>query len=117
MQIYPEGNQLVAVLRNEYSTEEEERLVDQIVCEHGTLPEEDLYFALKPHSTNLGEIDLYALRGGEAQGVVNNPHGSFSCCGSATRWPVATSMPQSTTRCASAKTYRNEVVQALDRGR
>ena len=29
-----------------------------MVIENGTMPNDDLYFALKPGSTNLGEIDL-----------------------------------------------------------
>ncbi len=72
-----EGNRLVALLRNEYTLEEEERVVDQIVAEHGTLPREDLYFALRPHSLNLGEVDLRALIDGAPQAIVNNPDGRF----------------------------------------
>ncbi|MFO0997643.1 MAG: NADH:flavin oxidoreductase [Alphaproteobacteria bacterium] len=75
--VYREGNRLVALLRNEYTLEEEERVVDQIVAEHGTLPREDLYFALRPHSVNLGEVDFQALIGGAAQAVVNNREGRF----------------------------------------
>ena len=41
-EIYREGNKLVAVLRNEFTHEEEERLVDQIVVEFGTLPNDAL---------------------------------------------------------------------------
>ncbi len=72
-----EGNQLVAVLRHEYSGHEEERLVDQVVAEHGTLPVDELYFALKPSSSNLGEVDYEALIEGREQSVVNNPDGRF----------------------------------------
>jgi hypothetical protein len=75
--IYPEGNRVVAVLRNEYTHEEEERVVDQVVCEHGTRPRDDLYFALKPHSSNLGRMDLAALIAGEPQTEAANPEGSF----------------------------------------
>ena len=72
-----EGNRLVAVLRNEFSLREEERLVDQVVIEHGTLPELDLYEALRPHSVNDGETDLHALVGHEPQAIVHNPGGAF----------------------------------------
>jgi len=72
-----EGNRLVALLRNEYTLEEEERVVDQIVAEHGTLPREDLYFALRPRSLNLGEVDLRALIDGAPQAVVSNTDGRF----------------------------------------
>ena len=47
-QVYREGNKLVAVLKNEYTDQEEERVIDQLVIEHGTLPADELYFALKP---------------------------------------------------------------------
>ncbi len=75
--VHPEGNKLVAVLRNEYSGEEEERVVDQVVAEHGTLPQDALYFALRPHATNLGELDLAAVVAGRPQSVVNNESGAF----------------------------------------
>jgi NADPH-dependent 2,4-dienoyl-CoA reductase/sulfur reductase-like enzyme len=72
-----QGNKLVARLRNEFSREEEERLIDQVVAEHGTLPVDDLYFALKPQSSNLGEVDLDALIAGHPQAIVNNPDGGL----------------------------------------
>jgi 2,4-dienoyl-CoA reductase-like NADH-dependent reductase (Old Yellow Enzyme family) len=75
--VHREGNRLVALLRNEYTLEEEERVVDQIVAEHGTLPREDLYFELRPRSLNLGEVDLRALIDGAPQAVVNNADGRF----------------------------------------
>jgi 2,4-dienoyl-CoA reductase-like NADH-dependent reductase (Old Yellow Enzyme family)/thioredoxin reductase len=75
--VYPEGNRLVAVLRNEYTLVEEERVVDQVVAEHGTLPNDDLYFALVPQSRNLGEVDLDALIALEPQTVETNPNGRF----------------------------------------
>jgi dimethylglycine catabolism A len=74
---YREGNGLVAVLRNEYTDKEEERSVDQIVCELGTLPEDELYRILKPRSRNLGEVDYEALVDGRPQGVAANPSGEF----------------------------------------
>ncbi|HLT02467.1 MAG TPA: FAD-dependent oxidoreductase, partial [Geminicoccaceae bacterium] len=72
-----EGNRLAAVLYDEYTGALEERLVDQVVVEHGTLPADDLYFELKPASSNLGEIDLDALLAGRPQRTVNNPDGRF----------------------------------------
>ena len=75
--VYREGNKLVAVLKNEYCDLEEERVVDQIVAEHGTLPQDDIYFALKPLSQNLGELDLQAIVDGQPQTVVNNRDGTF----------------------------------------
>lgn len=77
LSVYREGGDLVAVLRNEYTHAEEERVVDQVVAEHGTLPNEELYFALKPGSTNLGEVDLTALIGNRPQALINNRDGAF----------------------------------------
>ncbi len=71
------GNRLKAVLYDEYSRRTEERITDQVVVEHGTLPLEDLYFALKPQSRNAGEIDQAALIAGRPQTLVTNPDGGF----------------------------------------
>ena len=53
------------------------RRVDQVVVDHGSLPADELYFSLKPDSTNLGEVDLEALIGSQNQMVVNNPQGKY----------------------------------------
>ena len=74
---YQEGNAIVAVLRNEFTGAEEERVVDQIVYELGTLPNDDLYHALKPLSVNDGEVDLDALIDNRPQTVRTNDAGSF----------------------------------------
>jgi hypothetical protein len=73
-----EGNKLVARLWNEYGRCHAERRVDQVVVEAGTLPLEDLYFALKPLSRNLGEIDHKALIANRPQAVATNPAGGFT---------------------------------------
>jgi hypothetical protein len=75
--IFAEGNHLVAVLRNECKLEEEDRITDQVVCEHGTIPCDELYFGLRPHSRNLGELDLDGLLGGRSQALVNTAGGTF----------------------------------------
>ena len=67
IEIYPEGNRLVAALRNTMTDAEEERVVDRVVVEHGTLPVADLFFALKGRSVNRGQIDLDALVTGQPQ--------------------------------------------------
>ncbi len=59
------------MLRNEYTHAEEERLIDQVVVEYGTLPEDALYFAMKEASVNRGETDLRALIEGRPQPSVN----------------------------------------------
>ena len=51
--------------------------VDAIVGEHGTLPNADLYYELKPRSINLGEVDLYAVARFDPSLVETNPDGDF----------------------------------------
>jgi 2,4-dienoyl-CoA reductase-like NADH-dependent reductase (Old Yellow Enzyme family) len=73
-----DGNRLVAVLFNEYDKSHHERRVDQVVVEHGTLPVDELYFALKAGSRNLGEVDHAALIAGRPQTLVRNPSGRYA---------------------------------------
>ncbi len=72
-----DGNRLVALLRNDYTEAEEERGVDQVVAEYGTKPRDGLYWALRPHSRNLGEVDPDRFASGLPQIAVNNPDGAF----------------------------------------
>ena len=60
-----EGNQLVATLSSDFADGwRDERRVDQVVVEHGTLPLEDIYLALKPLSKNGGAVDYGRLVNG-----------------------------------------------------
>ncbi|MGW8683911.1 oxidoreductase [Streptomyces sp. NPDC055817] len=68
---------LTATLRSEYAAHETERVVDHVVVEHGTLPNDDLYRELLPGSSNLGEMDHRALLATAPQQVVRNPEGSY----------------------------------------
>ncbi len=72
-----EGNRLRAVLGSDYGDMRRERLVDQVVVNHGTRPLDELYFDLKPLSSNLGEVDYEALSTGRLQEVNGNPEGRF----------------------------------------
>ena len=72
-----QGNALVATLGSDYGERTEERHVDQVVVEHGTLPVTDLYEALKPLSVNLGEVDYPALLAGRPQELVRHAAGRF----------------------------------------
>ncbi|SOC54744.1 2,4-dienoyl-CoA reductase [Chromohalobacter canadensis] len=65
--VYREGDALVAVLENEYTGVQEERVVDQVVVENGVRPDESLYYALKERSRNHGQLDLEALYAAEPQ--------------------------------------------------
>ena len=71
------GNKLAAVLFNEYDKSRRRREVDQVVVEHGTLPLDELYFALKPASRNRGEVDYDALIGNRPQRLVRNAEGGY----------------------------------------
>ena len=55
-----EEKRLVATLYNDYSKRSSERVVDQVVVDHGTIPIDDLYFDLLPEATNGGEIEMAA---------------------------------------------------------
>ena len=72
-----EGNRLVAALANMFTGETEERGFDQVVGDHGTLPNDALYFALKSDSVNLGEVDLQAMADARPQTLVTNPEGRY----------------------------------------
>ncbi|GBD50375.1 NADH:flavin oxidoreductase [Methylopila sp. Yamaguchi] len=67
IEVYPEGNRLVAALRNTMTDAEEERVVDRVVVEHGTLPVDGLFFSLKAASVNKGALDQSAIVRGEPQ--------------------------------------------------
>ncbi len=68
---------LVAVLHNEYTGDRVERAVDQVVVEHGTVPNDDVYTALKAASVNDGALDLEAFSRVEPQTLVSNPRGRY----------------------------------------
>jgi 2,4-dienoyl-CoA reductase-like NADH-dependent reductase (Old Yellow Enzyme family)/thioredoxin reductase len=72
-----DGNALCATIGSDHGPERFERLVDQVVVEHGTLPPTELYDALRPLSRNFGEVDHTALLAGQRQNVMRNPVGLF----------------------------------------
>ncbi|RYC30765.1 N-methylproline demethylase [Lichenibacterium minor] len=71
------GNRIVARFFDDYGRRWIEKEADQVVVEHGTVPLDELYLALKPGSANLGEVDHAALLDGRPQGVVRNPEGRY----------------------------------------
>ncbi|UGY11541.1 NADH:flavin oxidoreductase [Phyllobacterium pellucidum] len=71
------GNQIIAHIGSDYGGVAKQRTVDQIVVNHGTIPLDELYFELKPASSNLGEVSHDQLLDGEPQSVMRNPHGNF----------------------------------------
>ena len=72
---HPDG--LVAVLRNEYTGDSVQRVVDQVVIEHGTIPNDDVYVELKGQSINDGEVDLDVLIQITPQQLTTNPNGRY----------------------------------------
>ncbi len=68
---------LVARLFDEYAQTEQLRVVDAVVVEHGTVPNDELYFDLVPGSVNLGEVDHSALLAGAPQTVATNADGAY----------------------------------------
>lgn len=72
-----EGNRLRATLGSDYGAITRDRIVDQVVVNHGTRPLDELYFDLKPLSSNLGAVDYDALIAGDAQDLRKNPKGRF----------------------------------------
>ena len=72
-----DGNRLLASIGTDYSDLVREKTYDQVVLNYGTMPLDDLYFDLKPLSTNLGEVDHDALIAGKVQKINTNPDGSF----------------------------------------
>lgn len=72
-----EGNRLVASIGTDYSDYVYEKDVDQVVVNNGTLPVDDLYFALKPMASNAGAVDYDALTKGLPQTVISNNNGLF----------------------------------------
>jgi 2,4-dienoyl-CoA reductase-like NADH-dependent reductase (Old Yellow Enzyme family)/thioredoxin reductase len=77
MAVHRERNRLKAVIGSDYSEQRSERMVDQVIVEHGTLPLADLYAELKPMSVNRGEVDYQALLNGRPQEVRRNRQRSF----------------------------------------
>ena len=75
--VQKDGNRLKATIGTDYSDYTSEKTYDQIVVNYGTLPLDDLYFALKPLSSNGGAVDHDALTQGRPQDVTRNAKGSF----------------------------------------
>ncbi|HEV7137996.1 MAG TPA: NADH:flavin oxidoreductase [Steroidobacteraceae bacterium] len=77
MEVSREGDRLLATVGSDYDGIRGERRIDQVVVNDGTLPNEELYFALKPLSANLGEVDHDRLLAGQPQSLCRNPQGKF----------------------------------------
>lgn len=67
------GNELEARIVNFYSGEEAIRRVDQVVVEHGTVPADELFMALRERSVNGGRTDYQSIMDGTPQPVRAEP--------------------------------------------
>ena len=72
-----DGNMLVASIGSDYGGIAKEQRHDQIIVNHGTRPNDDLYHQLIPHSVNEGAVDYDDLIDGKPQVVTTNPAGKF----------------------------------------
>lgn len=63
-----QDGQLLARIGSDYGGVHQQRLVDQVVVNHGTRPLDELYFELKARSSNQGAVDYDALLAGQPQG-------------------------------------------------
>ena len=61
------GRQLRSTFENELTGQVEERLSDQVVVEHGTVPLDDLFEELRAQSCNNGSVDMDRLLAGQPQ--------------------------------------------------
>ncbi len=77
LDVVREGNKLNATIGTDYSGHTHQVRYDQVVVNYGTLPLDDLYFALKPQSSNQGAVDQSAFVEGGPQTLNTNPAGSF----------------------------------------
>jgi N-methyl-L-proline demethylase len=77
MRVSRDGDRLLATVGSDYDNTRGERRIDQVVINDGTVPSEELYFALKPLSANLGEVDQERLLAGLPQTICRNPQGTF----------------------------------------
>lgn len=71
------GNKLSATIGTDYSDHMDVKEYDQVVVNYGTLPLDELYFELKPLSSNGGAVDHDALIEGTPQSVKRNEDGAF----------------------------------------
>jgi N-methyl-L-proline demethylase len=98
---------LRAHLYNEFTDTRSERLVDQVVMEHGTLPMDDLYFELKDMAVNRGEIDTAAWWMGSSRCPGSTRMAALSFSGWEMPYPAGIFTPPSWTPCGSARTCRS----------
>ena len=78
LKVQSEVGELCAEIGSDHSSHRTARHVDHVVVDHGTLPMAELYFELKPGSTNRGAVDYGALMQGRPQGLTRNADGTYA---------------------------------------
>ncbi len=77
VEVVKEDSMLTASFYNEFDRSTISRKTPQLIIENGTLPNDELYFALKENSTNLGIVDYDLLVENRPQNSVLNPKGQY----------------------------------------
>jgi N-methyl-L-proline demethylase len=77
LSVRPENGRLCVEIGSDHSPHTTTRHVDVVVADHGTSANADLYFELKPGSSNVGAVDYLALTEGRPQSLVRNPDGKY----------------------------------------
>ena len=75
--VHREDGRLCVELGSDHTDRRDVRHVDWVVADTGIVSNDSLYFALKPHSSNLGAVDYGALLQGTPQRVIRNSAGTF----------------------------------------
>lgn len=68
----------LAILGSDYGPVQQSRRVDQVIVNHGTRPLDELYFSLKPHSSNEGRVDYARLLAGRSQSADSDRSPKFA---------------------------------------
>lgn len=76
-QVERRGNRLHVVFRNLATSKTVERVTDQLIVDHGTLPADGIYQDLRGDASNAGVTDIDALLALQEQPCALNPAGTF----------------------------------------
>tara|TARA_B100000963_G_scaffold4698_1_gene3572 strand:- start:683 stop:2722 length:2040 start_codon:yes stop_codon:yes gene_type:complete len=77
IKILKKGNRLSAIIGSDYTDKINTKITSQVVVDHGTLPNAELYFELKKESKNYGEVDYKSLIKGKLKNIVKNKNGNY----------------------------------------